>query len=337
MATPPKPPPTNRLIDSQDHPFQNVAKHATMFNLGQNSKVRGSGHLILNGLRACTLIGLAAVMVSSWAMIVIAGLNGDFSFFDTVGHLFVFIFAVFLTITELSLFQRYFRDNWPVFSFSHSLAWLGVFMIMLGCQVLGNFDKDKYSQKNLTPPIWRLVLASGILSIAFGFFNIIASIIFRDGSQGITARHIRKDGSLATADNKAAMYDEYPARDAYSRDGGYSQPSASFYQEKEEDVSRFRRATRMMNPMNLPKNLNFRKSKIQPQVSQPIISRPIMTRNERDVERGNDDDTLIDDRRSPIMPAVQRPPTALHPMHTGTSSRYSVANMSRYSGDKNYL
>lgn len=307
-----------------------------MFNLGKNSKVRGSGHLILNGLRACTLIALAAVMVSSWAMIVIAGLNGDFYFFDTMEKISIFLFAIFLTITELSIFQRYFQNNWPVFSFSHSLAWLGGFMVMLGCQLLANFDKDKYSQKKLTLPIWRLVLGSSILAISFGFFNIVASIIFRDGNEGITARHIRKDGSLANADNNAAVYDKYSARDAYSRDDAYSQPSGSYHQEKEEEVSRFRRATRMMNPMNLPKNLNFRKSRIQPQVSQPVISRPIMT-HDRDIERGDDDDALLeDDRRSPIMPAVQRPPTALHPIHTGTSSRYSVANMSRFS-DKNYL
>jgi hypothetical protein len=340
MASPPAAGlPANTLLDPEDHPFINVKKHAAMFNLGQNSKVRGSGHLILNALRAFTLIGLAAIMVSSWAMIVISGLTGQFYFFDTIAHFFVFLFAVFLTITELNLFQRYFRDNWPVFSVSHSLAWLGVFMVMLGCQVLGNLDKAKYSQKNLSMPIWRLVLASGILAIAFGLFNMIASIIFRDGNQGITARHIRKDGSLATADNKATMYDDYSARDAYSRDGGYSQPAASYHQEKEE-VSAFRRATRMINPMNLPRNLNFRKSRMQPHTEKPIISKPILTR-EPDVELGRDSDEILeDDRRSPIMPAIQRPPTALHPMNTGTSSRYSVADMPRYSTDvhhKNYL
>lgn len=314
-----------------------------MFNLGQNSKVRGSGHLILNALRALTIIGLVALMVSSWAMIVLSGLTGQFYFFDTIAHFFVFLFAVFLTITELNLFQRYFRDNWPVFSVSHSLAWLGVFMVMLGCQVLGKLDKDKYSQKNLTLPIWRLVLASGILAIAFGFFNLIASIIFRDGSQGITARHIRKDGSLATADSKTTMYDDYSARDAYSRDGGYSSQPATSYRQEKEEVSRFRRATRLMNPMNLPKNLNFRKSRMQPHSEKPVISKPIMTTHlEPDVERGRDseEEMLQDDRRSPIMPAVQRPPTALHPMHTGASSRYSVADMPRFSTDvrhKNYL
>ncbi|KAJ9165197.1 hypothetical protein NKR19_g566 [Coniochaeta hoffmannii] len=307
-----------------------------MFNLGRNSKVRGSGHLILNVLRALTIIGLVAIMGSSWAMIVLSGLTGKFFFFDTISHFFVFLFAVFLTITEVNLFQRYFSDNWPVFSVSHSLAWLGVLMIVLGCQVLGNLDKDKYSRENLTLPIWRLVLASGILAITFGFINIVASIIFRDGNQGITARHIRKDGSLATADNKATMYDNYSARDAYSRDGAHSQPAASYHQEREE-VSAFRRATRMMNPMNLPKNLNFRKSKIQPHSEKPVISKPILAQ-EPDIERGRDSDDIPmvqDDRRSPIVPAVQRPPTALHPMHTGVSSVYSVAHhIDRFGDDR---
>lgn len=313
-----------------------------MFNLGRNPKVRGSGHLVLNALRALTIIGLVAVMVSSWAMIVISGLTGQFYFFDTIAHFFVFLVAIFLTISELNIFQRYFRDNWPVFSVSHSLAWLGVLMVMLGCDVLANLDKDKYSQKNLTLPIWRLVVASGILAIAFGFFNIVASVIFRDGSQGITARHIRQDGSLATADNsKATMYDDYAARDGYSRDGSYSQPAPSYRQDKEE-VSAFRRATRLMNPMNLPKNLNFRKSKMQPPAEKLVISKPIVTR-EPDVERGrnSEEETLQDDRRSPIVPALQRPPTALHPMHTGVSSVYSVAHhIDRFGADdrdRNYL
>lgn len=311
-----------------------------MFNLGRNPKIRGSGHLILNALRAVTIIGLLAVMVSSWAMIVISGLTGQFYFFDTITHFFDFLLAVFLAISELNIFQRYFRDNWPVFSVSHSLAWLGVLMVMLGCEVLANLDKDKYSQKNLTLPLWRLVVASGILAIAFGFFNIVASVIFRDGSQGITARHIRQDGSLATADNKSTMYDDYRSRDAYSRDRGFSQPAASSRQEKEE-VSAFRRATRLMNPMNLPKNLNFRKSNLPPPAEKPVISNPIMT-YEADVERGRDSDaTLQDDRSSPIVPALQRPPTALHPMHTGVSSMYSVAHhIDRFGSDdrdRNYL
>ncbi|KAB5582686.1 hypothetical protein GE09DRAFT_278277 [Coniochaeta sp. 2T2.1] len=307
-----------------------------MFNLGQNPKVRGSGHLILNALRAFNIIALAAMMVSSWAMIVISGMTGHFSFFDTASHFFVFLFAVFLTITELNLFKGYFNNNWPVFTIEHSLAWLGVFMIMLGCQVLGNLDKDKYSQENLSLAIWRLVLASGILAIAFGFFNIIASIIFRDGSQGITARHIRKDGSLATADNKASMYDHSV------RDDAYQHTPASYHQEKEE-LSRFRRATRLMNPMNmnLPKNFNFRRSRMEPQSEKRIISSPIL--HDRDVERGSHDGYPGNDRVSP-MTGVQAPDAAHHPAFA-RSSRYSVASLDRFTDvpgrdrayDKNYL
>jgi hypothetical protein len=282
-----------------------------MFNLGANPKVRGSGHLVLNGLRAMTIIGLVSVMASSWAMIVIAGLAGQFSFFDTMAHFIVFLIAVFLTITEVNLCRRYFEANWPVFSDSHSLAWLGASLIVLGCQVLSNMDKDKYSQEKLGMPMWRLVLASGILTISFGFLNIIASVIFRDGSQGITARQIRRDGSLAAPE---------PSYGAYS---GYSKHSASLHNEKDEGVSRTRRFTQMMNPRNLQQQ--FRRSKIQ-------ISKPINvehTSSHVDLERRGSDDILTDDRASPIMPGLQRPPTALHPFHTG-GSRYSEANMSRF-------
>lgn len=40
--------------------------------------------------------------------------------------------------------------------------------------MLGNMNKEATSQKTLTLPFWRLLVASGILSIVIGFFNVIA-------------------------------------------------------------------------------------------------------------------------------------------------------------------
>ncbi|RKU46928.1 hypothetical protein DL546_004057 [Coniochaeta pulveracea] len=285
-----------------------------MFNLGANPKIKGSGVLILNGLRVCTVIGLVAMMASSWAMIVLAGLAGRFDFYDTMAHIFVFLFAVFLTISEVDLFKGYFEANWPIFSVSHSLAWLGVFLIGLAMQVLSNLEKDKYSQQNLGMPIHRLVLASGILNVIFGAFNIIASVIFRDGAHNITARQIRADGRLAA-----------PA-EAYGGYGSYSKHSASIHEEKEQGISRARRFTQMMNPRNIQQQ--FRRSRIQ--ISKPLHVEHISS--DMDIERGGDDNlTMVnEDRSSPIFPGIQRPPTALHPFNTGRSSRYSEANMSRF-------
>ncbi|KAK0704987.1 hypothetical protein B0H67DRAFT_649377 [Lasiosphaeris hirsuta] len=284
-----------------------------MFNLGQNSKVRGSGHLILNALRALTIIGLAVVMVSCWAMIVLSGITHHFDFFDTISHFFIFAIAVFLVVSELNLFKNYFAENWPVLSPSHSLAWLGLAMVIMGCQLFGDLIKPAYTIGNLGLPMWRLVLAAGILSITFGFFNMIASVIFRDGKNGITARQIRSDGNLATPMNKETGYDDYP----YSNHDGYSQRSGSF-RRKEEQPSRAKRITQLFNVKNM------RKSKLQ-------ISNPIINMHNADVERGGSSDHL-NDRASPIIPAVQRPPTALHPVFTG-NSRYSEAAMTHFSGE----
>ncbi|KAH8888209.1 hypothetical protein GQ53DRAFT_654643 [Thozetella sp. PMI_491] len=278
-----------------------------MFNLGTNPKLRGSGHLILNALRALTLIALATVMAATWIMVVFSGLTGKLFFFDMISHIFVFFITVFLAISEVGLFKNFFLANWPVLSPSHSLAWLGLAMIVIGCDVLGNLNKDVYSIGNLGLPMWRMIMAAGILCITFGFFNIFASVVFRDGENGINARQIRSDGSLAAPINKEAFYDEQ-----YSRHDDFSRSPS--YQSREED-SRGNRITRFFNVKNM------RKSKIQ-------ISKPILHHD--DMERGSEDHGS---RSSPIMPTLQRPPTALHPALSrdrDEGSRYSEANMSRF-------
>jgi hypothetical protein len=284
-----------------------------MFNLGANPKVRGSGHLILNGLRALTIIGLGTAMVASWAMIVMSGLTKHFEFFDSMSHFVKFAVAVFLVISEVGLFSKYFANNWPVLSPTHSLAFLGLAQFVIGIAIMGDLTKPAYLIDNLGQPLWRLVIASGILNITFGAFNIIASTIFRDGKNHITARQIRSDGSLAAPPFKDNDYDASYA---------YSQRSGSFRQQHKEVVddaeppSFAKRLTRMV-PKNMNLN-NFRKSKIQ-------ISKPMpMGFGSSDVERG-----FPNDRASPILPDVQRPPSALHPSNTG-SSRYSEAHMSRF-------
>lgn len=274
-----------------------------MFNLGAKPAVRGFGHIFLQILRILTIIVLLSIMASNWAMIIVSGMKGHFDFFDTVSHIFAASIAVCFVVSELDmfkLFRRYFERNFPVLSPSHSLAWLGLGMIMLGCQLISYQGKEAYNKKNFGLPLWRLVLASAILAITIGFANIMSSVVFRDGQSGITARQIRSDGNLAQPlAPKSDIYDDY------------SQRSASFRQK--EDVSAARRVTRMFNVKN------FRKSKLQ-------ISHPIIEPSHDDVEHGG---SSLDDRSSPIMPNIQRPPTVLHPAYTG-GSRYSEAHMSRF-------
>lgn len=47
-------------------------------------------------------------------------------------------------------------------------------MIVLGLNMLGNMNKQATSQESLGLPFWRLLVASGILAIVIGFFNIVA-------------------------------------------------------------------------------------------------------------------------------------------------------------------
>jgi hypothetical protein len=277
-----------------------------MLSMGETSKLRGSGHLILNVLRALNIISLLAVIIASWMMIVKSGLTGQFFFFDGAAHFFRFMVSTMLIVSELGLCKRYFEDNWPVLSATHSLIWLGIAMIILGVSDLSNLNKDVYSFDNLGSSFWRLVLAAGILAVAFGFFNLIVSVIFRDRENGITARQIRSDGNLARPAMKDNMYDAYSA----------SQRSGSLRQ-REEPASKAKRLT-MRFSKAFKEKINVRKSK---------ISAPIPQDRDADLEGGND--SLAEDRSSPVMPTVQRPPTALHPAFTG-GSRYSEAHMSRF-------
>jgi len=47
-------------------------------------------------------------------------------------------------------------------------------MIVLGFNILGNLNKSATSVQSLGLPLWRIVIASGILSSLMGLFNIIA-------------------------------------------------------------------------------------------------------------------------------------------------------------------
>ncbi|KAM7217766.1 hypothetical protein V8F06_006900 [Rhypophila decipiens] len=281
-----------------------------MFKLGENSKVRGSGHLLLNAFRAFNIIGLGLVMVACWAMIVLSGLSGNFFFFDAISHFFIFAIAVFLVISELGLFKSYFRRNWPVLGPDHSLAWLGAAMFLIGCSILGDLVKPAYSLNTLGLAMWRLVLSAGILSTTFGVFNIVSSAIFR--GEGLTARAIRSDGNMA----KPIPKDVYDGFSSYSGRDDYSHRSNTVAQQQEDEPSRFKRFTRLVDPKN------FRKSK-------PVISKPFnpVLSQHGDIERGEPDN--FPDRGSPINPQIQRPPTALHPAYTG-GSRYSEAHMDRF-------
>ena len=86
--------------------------------------------------------------------------------------------VVFLILTELPLFKAYFARNWPLYSPKHGFVMLGVTMILLGNNLLGNLNKLATSQRVLGLSFWRLVIGAGIVVLVMGLTNILAVSLF---------------------------------------------------------------------------------------------------------------------------------------------------------------
>jgi hypothetical protein len=273
-----------------------------MFNLMSSPKLRGYGYWVLNVMRGGNIIALMTVAVSSWIMIVMSGLTQHFYFFDTTTHFFISTISLFLILSELQFsrfLKDYFTNNWPIFGPDHSFVWLGLSMIMLGNNMLSNINKPAFNIDTLGLPLWRTVLASGILTITFGVFNLVVSLLFRDGANNITARMIRRDGNLA-----AAKVDQ---ADIYSYSTHSARPVS--YRADDEDAGHANKLKRMTQRYTSAifgrKNNGYDDGDVE---KRPNISGPMP------VIRDNNDDDALPARNSPIAPGVARPDSAMHPM-----------------------
>ncbi|KAL8746728.1 MAG: hypothetical protein Q9190_001286 [Brigantiaea leucoxantha] len=157
----------------------------------------GPGYIILNIIRGCNIIALLAVIVASFSMLVKTFIVSKFFFFDAVSHVVTAALSMFLVMTELPLFRSYVARNWPLLSPVHGFVTLGFLMIVTGVSILGNLNKEATSQKSLGTSYWRIVIASGILTVLFGVVNIFASYVFRQKKLGVTARQVRAHGATA--------------------------------------------------------------------------------------------------------------------------------------------
>ncbi|KAJ4331878.1 hypothetical protein N0V87_008815 [Didymella glomerata] len=178
----------------------------------------GPGFIILNVQRGLNIIALASVVASSIVMLVKTFIVSKFFFFDATSHVITAVVGIFLIVSECSLFRRFFARNWPLLSPAHGFVTLGCAMMVLGLNMLGNMNKEATSQKTLSLPFWRLLVASGILAIVIGFFNVVASYIFCDRARGITARSVRSRGAIAVseADAESQRYDFDPKHKAFT-------------------------------------------------------------------------------------------------------------------------
>lgn len=312
-------------------PLQNNAdlainRVAGMFNFKSRTGFQGSGYVVLNGLRAVNIFVLAATAAACFLLIIFAKMPNAFQFFTDVNLLCIAAAACLLIWTELpfDFGKQWIRRTWPAFAPGHGFVWLGVAMLLMGCHTLGALSHEPYTKKDLGGTVWRVVAASGCLGIAFGVLNVLASWLYSDRARRITAREVRAQG--ATAEPAVPVETSSSSSPSEFYDDGYSSRSDSVRKEKTKNTY-----SRRLSRFRLP------------------ISRPLPHHDrDRDLERGNNSDSdcpdsvgataaPVDDRSSPIVPQLKRPPTALHPAMNGAvrSSIYSEAShLNRFDDNK---
>ncbi|KAH6674567.1 hypothetical protein B0J14DRAFT_44197 [Halenospora varia] len=276
-----------------------------MFSFSE-AKMAGPGYIILNVMRVFNVIALLLIAVASMIMLAMTLKTSNFFFFDGVSHFISCGIALFLIVSETGFFQGYFVRNWPNFGPEAGFTYLGLAMIALGFDILGNLNKTATSQENLGLPLWREVIAAGILSSLFGLFNIILTYVFSNSKLGISGRQVRGQG--------ASTFPKNTPKSNFSVSSGSMHKSEGLPTYNTRPSTPEER-TRSKFGMKLPARFSR-------------ISKPMPT---------NDDQfAKWEDRSSPVVPHVQRPPTAQHPaLHppepSYNSSRYSeVSNMTRF-------
>ncbi|KAF5014692.1 hypothetical protein F66182_14239 [Fusarium sp. NRRL 66182] len=157
----------------------------------------GPGYVILNVLRAINIITFLDIIAASVVMLIKISINNNFFFFEAVSHAFTTIMGVFLVVSELPFFDKFFTRWVPQLGETASFVPLSLVMIIMGVSVLGNLNNDDYSEDNMGMPFWRIVASAGILAMTMGIVNFIASFVFADSENSLTARHVRSYGAVA--------------------------------------------------------------------------------------------------------------------------------------------
>ncbi|KAL5588570.1 hypothetical protein FOBRF1_015098 [Fusarium oxysporum] len=292
------------LLQTSFPPYQNFISIFSTF----------SRMIVLQILRVFTIISLLTAGASCWILIIKIDTSKGWFFFEALSLAMMSSATIFLIISELPFCKAYFANHWPAFSDEHGLFWLGIGLLLIGTNLLGKLNSSDYGRDDLGLPFWRLIISAGILTCTFGVMNLICTFVFR--GVNVNARKIRSNGSLADDESFGKSQSNY---------------SASFTNED--------------RPKNTFKRF-FWDRKNEPIPRRPTISQPIT--RERDLERNapppphyehQEPSSLSrqshdsgEDRRSPIVPEVRRPDTALHPINIRphSPSMYSEAHMSRF-------
>ncbi|KAI1002741.1 hypothetical protein K3495_g5461 [Podosphaera aphanis] len=217
----------------------------------------------------------------------------------------MFIISFFFIFSEVSWkLEPYFAKYWPLLSRKSGLIFLGLAMMTLGCRILGDLNKDTTTVEVLGLPAMRILISAGSLSLLFGFLNIIATYTFCHRKLGITARQIRSYGA-AVKPNMDSFEDTSLSPD--SANYATSLDHAGYYQAS-------RKPSSSCFPLPIAARYGSRSS--PPKKSD--ISPPTL----QDLEKAEN----IAKHCSPVVPGLQRPPTAMHPAY-----QHNYPNTSRFS------
>ncbi|KAL3709985.1 hypothetical protein TMatcc_003777 [Talaromyces marneffei ATCC 18224] len=164
----------------------------------------GPGYVILNVLRAINIITFLDIIAASVVMLIKISINNNFFFFEAVSHAFMTIMGgsdkhqlVILVVSELPFFDKFFTRFVPQLGETASFVPLALIMIIMGVSALGNLNNDDYNEDNMGMPFWRIVASAGIMAMTMGIVNFMASFIFADSENSLTARHVRSYGAVA--------------------------------------------------------------------------------------------------------------------------------------------
>ena len=156
---------------------------------GFSQRAWGPGMIVLQILRAFTIISLLTAAASCWVLIIKINTSQGWFFFEALSLAMMSSATIFLIISELPFCRAYFANHWPVFSDEHGLFWLGIGLILIGTNLLGKLNSSDYSRDELGLPFWRLIVSAGILTSIFGVTNLICTFAFR--GVNVNARKIR--------------------------------------------------------------------------------------------------------------------------------------------------
>jgi hypothetical protein len=229
-----------------------------MFGINPESAKRGVGFVVLNILRVLTIIALAAATASSWVLMVKVQRGETYFVFQAASLFFLGLICVFLTISEIPVnaIKSYYRDAWPNFSDEHGLTWLGLAMVLIGCNLLGQLNHPAFASDKFGLAFWQLVMASGILCLTFGALNVMGNFVWRE-SNGINARHVRSRGADALP-----KYYEPSHTSSLRNEKTRSKFMSTFWNKKEPEEATSPR-------YNISSPIGANRSPIMPDVTEP--------------------------------------------------------------------